>query len=121
MGVYTHLMDEIIIAFTVPTGKDRTKASAFVKAFYGQETSSHHGKYRYRRHGFLDEIQYHKLIRGVIIIQMKDEKRVINFLKEHFANLSQGRLNRRRRIAKKMMKCGTKNVKIFFRRLKSCA
>jgi len=44
MGVYTHLMRGILIAFTVPTGKDRTKASAFAKAFYGQETSSHHGK-----------------------------------------------------------------------------
>ena len=67
------------------TGKDRTKASAFAKAFYGQETSSHHGKYRYRRHGLLDEIPYNKLIRGVIIIQMKDEKRVLKFLKEHSA------------------------------------
>jgi len=85
MGVYTHLMRGILIAFTVPTGKDRTKASAFAKAFYGQETSSHHGKYRYRRHGLLDEIAYNKLIRGVIIIQMKDEKRVLKFLNEHSA------------------------------------
>ena len=85
MGVYTHLMNGILIAFTVPTGKDRTKASAFAKAFYGQETSSHHGKYRYRRHGLLDDIAYKKLIRGVIIIQMKDEKRVLKFLKEHSA------------------------------------
>ena len=85
MGVYTPLMKGILIAFTVPTGKDRTKASAFAKAFYGQETSSHHGKYRSRRHGLLDEIAYNKLIRGVIIIQMKDEKRVLKFLNEHSA------------------------------------
>jgi hypothetical protein len=38
-------MNGILIAFTVPTGKNKTKSSAFVKAFYGQETSSHHGKY----------------------------------------------------------------------------
>lgn len=78
-------MNGILIAFTVPTGKDRTKASAFAKAFYGQETSSHHGKYRYHRNGFLDEIAYNKLIRGVIIIQMKDEKKVLKFLKGHSA------------------------------------
>nr|QNO46473.1 hypothetical protein PAACNKLE_00008 [Methanosarcinales archaeon ANME-2c ERB4] len=30
--------------------------------FYGQKTSSHHGKYRYRRHSLLDEISYNKLI-----------------------------------------------------------
>nr|QNO46149.1 hypothetical protein MFHEKKGA_00043 [Methanosarcinales archaeon ANME-2c ERB4] len=46
MGVYTHIMKGALIAFTVPTGKDRTRASAFAKSFYGQETSSHHGKYR---------------------------------------------------------------------------
>ena len=85
MGVYAHLMEGILIAFTVPTGKDKTKASAFAKAFYGQETSSHQGKYRYRRHGLLDDIAYKKLIRGVIIVQMKDEKRVLTFLKEHSA------------------------------------
>jgi len=45
-------MKGILIAFSLPTGKDKTKSSAFVKAFYGQETSSHHGKYRSHRNGF---------------------------------------------------------------------
>ncbi|NIA03296.1 MAG: hypothetical protein GWP12_01990 [Nitrospirae bacterium] len=73
------------MAFTVPTGKYRTKASAFAKAFYGQETNSHHGKYISRRYVFLDEIAYNKLIHGVIIIQMKDEKRVLKLLNVHSA------------------------------------
>jgi len=63
----------------VPTGRDRTRASAFAKAFYGQETSSHHGKYRYRRYGLLDDTPYNKLIRGVIIIQNKDVAQVLGF------------------------------------------
>ncbi|RZN13770.1 MAG: hypothetical protein EF812_07015 [Methanosarcinales archaeon] len=60
-------MKGALIAFTAHTGKDRTLASAFAKLFYGQETSSHHKKYRYRRHGLMDEILCNKLIRGVII------------------------------------------------------
>ena len=85
MGVYTHIMKGALIAFTVPTGKDRTRASAFAKSFYGQETSSHHGKYRYRRHGLMDEIPYNKLIRGVIIIQADDVGRVTEFLDQYSA------------------------------------
>jgi hypothetical protein len=60
-------------------------ASAFAKAFYGQETSSHHGKYRYRRRGLMDEISYNKLIRGVIIIRADDVGRVTEFLEQHSA------------------------------------
>ena len=61
-----------LIAFSVPTGKNKTKSSAFVKAFYGQETSSHHGKYKYHRNGILDEIPHNKLIRGVIIVKSEE-------------------------------------------------
>jgi len=85
MGVYTQIMKGALIAFTVPTGKDRTRASAFAKAFYGQETSSHHGKYRYRRRGLMDEIPYNKLIRGVIIVRTDDVGRVTEFLEQHSA------------------------------------
>ena len=79
-------MKGILIAFTVPTGKNKTKSSAFVKAFYGQETSSHHGKYKYRRNGILDDIPHNKLIRGVIIVKSKDAGIVIDFLKKESAN-----------------------------------
>lgn len=79
-------MKGILIAFTVPTGKNRTKSSSFVKAFYGQETSSHHGKYKYRRNGILDDIPHNKLIRGVIIVKSKDTGTVIDFLKKESAS-----------------------------------
>lgn len=78
-------MKGILIAFTVPTGKNKTKSSAFVKAFYGQETSSHHGKYKYRRDGILDDIPHNKLIRGVIIVKSKDAGTVMEFLKKESA------------------------------------
>lgn len=85
MGVYTHIMKGTLIAFTVPTGKDKTRSSAFAKAFYGQDSSSHKGKYKYHRHGLLDDIPHNKLIRGVIIIQNNDIEKVIDFLKQHSA------------------------------------
>jgi hypothetical protein len=52
----------------------------FCKKFYGQETTSHKGKYRYRRMGLLDQIPHRKLIRGVIIIPLEYEKEVVDFL-----------------------------------------
>lgn len=74
-----------LIVFTVPTGSNRTKSSAFVKQFYGQDSSSHNRKYRYHRHGLLDDIPYRKLIRGVIIVRGEDAPQIIAFLKQHLA------------------------------------
>ena len=75
-----------LIAFTVPTGKDRARASRFAKMFYGQATSSHEGRYRYWRRGLLDDIPYNKLIRGVVIVREEDAERIIGFLREHSAS-----------------------------------
>ena len=74
-----------LIAFTVPTGSDRTRSSAFAKRFYGQETSTQQGRYRYRRHGLLDDIPHIKLIRGVIIVRTEDVEQVTSFLKRYSA------------------------------------
>jgi len=74
-------MDGKLIAFIVHTNGNRTKSSMFAKKFYGQETSSNNGRYKYRRKGFLDNIPHIKLIRGVIIVSKKDANKVINFLK----------------------------------------
>ncbi len=46
---------------------DRNKASELVKRLYGQRTSSHGGKYVYRRKGLLDEIPHVRLIRRNIV------------------------------------------------------
>ena len=48
--------------------------------FYGQNTSSHGGKYQHHRRGILDDIPYRKLIRGVILIEPKDLDTVSTFL-----------------------------------------
>ena len=79
------MMRGTLVAFTVPTGGDRTRSSAFAKKFYGQETSAQGGRYRYRRHGLLDDIPHNKLIRGVIIVHAEDVERVTSFLDQNSA------------------------------------
>ena len=58
-------------------------SGSFAKACYGQETSSHKGKYRYRRHGLLDDVPHRRLM--VIIIRNDDVEQVTMFLNQHSA------------------------------------
>lgn len=73
-------MDGTIIVFRLKPPQDPNIASSLVKKLYGQKTSSHRGKYHYRRKGLLDEIPSHRLIRGVIIVREEDSEQVISFL-----------------------------------------
>ena len=72
-------MKGILIAFRLQKGVPNRVYTRFLKKFYGQETSSHGGKYRYRRPGLLDDIPYVKLIRGVIIIRVEDSAKILDF------------------------------------------
>lgn len=71
----------ILIAFRL-SEYDKNRASDLVKRLYGQETSSHGGKYRYRRKGLLEGVPHRRLIRGVIVLREEDEKRVVRLLRE---------------------------------------
>lgn len=73
-------MDAIILVFHLPSGMKNSDLGKFVKRFYGQETSTHSGKYRYRRRGLLDSIPHRKLLRGVIIIRKSDLENVMKLL-----------------------------------------
>ena len=73
-------MEGTLIAFRLAR-YDKNVASELVRRLYGQRTSSHGGKYVYRRKGLLDEIPYVRLIRGVVIVRTEDAGRVIEFLK----------------------------------------
>ncbi|TET90925.1 MAG: hypothetical protein E3J35_04625 [Methanomassiliicoccales archaeon] len=79
-------MKGVLIAWTLPD-VDKTRTSTLSKGLYGQETSSHGGKYIYWRKGLLDDIPYVKLIRGVVIVKEKDSKRVVEFLKGYDAKV----------------------------------
>ncbi len=74
-----------IIVFRFPKKTNQKSLNQFCKKFYGQETSSHGGKYRYKRKGLLDNIPHIKLIGGVIIVSNVNADRLIQFLKEYDA------------------------------------
>lgn len=71
-----------LFVFTIFKNNERKNIDKFCKKFYGQETSSHGGKYHYRRHGFLEDIPHIKLIRGVIIVPTDSAEKVKQFLEE---------------------------------------
>ncbi len=73
-------MDPMILVFHLPAGMNNTELGKFIKHFYGQETSTKKGKYRYRRKGLLDSIPHRKLLRGVKIIRKSDLESVMKLL-----------------------------------------
>lgn len=83
----TALMLGKIIIFRLPPKTKNTNLSKFCQKFYGQDTSSGHGKYRYHRHGLLDGIPHCKLLRGVIIIKKEDVEKVQSFLRGYNAEV----------------------------------
>ena len=82
-------MDVMILVFHLPAGMNNTEMGKFIKRFYGQETSTKKGKYRYRRKGLLDGIPHRKLLRGVIIIRKSDLESVMKLLIEWNAVVDQ--------------------------------
>jgi len=79
-GRYSPIMIGVLIAYRLKPPHDPTVASALVKKLYGQETSSHKGRYRYHRKGLLDELPYQKLTRGVLIVKIEDKNKVVELL-----------------------------------------
>lgn len=80
-----HIMNGHIVVFGLPPKKKNVELSKFCQKFYGQSTSSHSGKYKYHRYGLLDDIQYRKLSRGVILIYNDDLESILEFLKKYSA------------------------------------
>ena len=77
----------ILITYRLKSPHDPNTASALVKKLYGQKTSSHGGRYKYRRKGLLDEIPSRRLIRGAIIIKEDDQEKIVQFLREFKAEI----------------------------------
>jgi hypothetical protein len=78
-------MNGNIVVFRFKKKTEQKSINQFCKKFYGQNTSSHGGKYQYRRQGLLDNIPHIKLIGGVIIVTKDSTEKVIGFLKEYNA------------------------------------
>ena len=82
-----HIMDGSIVIFRLPPKMRNSEISKFCQKFYGQDTSSHGGKYRYRRRGLLDGVPYRKLARGVIVLELVDQDMVVDFLQEYTSDI----------------------------------
>ncbi len=79
-------MEGTLIAFRLAR-YDKDRASELVKRLYGQRTSSHGGRYVYRRKGLLDEIPHVRLIRGVILVRTEDAAKLCEFLERMAAEV----------------------------------
>ncbi|EQD74560.1 hypothetical protein B1B_02602, partial [mine drainage metagenome] len=75
-------MNGSIVIFGLRKDMNATEKNEFCHYFYGHNTSSWKGKYRYHRHGLLDDIPHRKIAKGVIIIRSEDLERVKEYVKE---------------------------------------
>ncbi|EQD39463.1 hypothetical protein B1B_15339, partial [mine drainage metagenome] len=60
-----------------------TEKNEFCHYFYGHDTSSWKGEYRYHRHGLLDDIPHRKIARSVIIIRSSDLEKARNHIRDN--------------------------------------
>ena len=71
-----------IVIFRVHGKMMHNQVNRFCQKFYGQDTTTHGGRYKYRKRGLLDDIHHRKLIRGVLILRDDDSDIVLEFLQE---------------------------------------
>ncbi|MHB8395609.1 MAG: hypothetical protein ACYDAZ_00165 [Thermoplasmataceae archaeon] len=80
-------MNGTMILFQFPEKTEHGVINKFMQRFYGQDSSSWNGKYKFHRHGFMEDIPHRKLQRGVIILRKEDRERVLDFLGEYSLTL----------------------------------
>lgn len=69
-----------IITFRLPPGTENRVMLKFVRGLYGQDSESWHGRYKFHRHGILEEVPHRKFIKGVIIVRAADVPVVRKYL-----------------------------------------
>ncbi len=80
-------MNGTMILFQFPEKTDHNTVNKFMQKFYGQDSSSWNGKYKYHRHGFMEDIPHRKLLRGVVILRGEDAPEVLDFLGKYSVTL----------------------------------
>ena len=80
-------MDGTMILFQFHERTNRNTINKFMQKFYGQDSSSWKGRYRYHRHGFLEDIPHRKILRGVVILRKEDREKVLGFLNSYSLTL----------------------------------
>ena len=80
-------MNGTMILFQFSEKTDHNTVNKFMQKFYGQDSSSWNGKYKYHRHGFMEDIPHRKLLRGVVILRGEDVPEVLDFLGKYSVTL----------------------------------
>jgi hypothetical protein len=80
-------MNGTMILFQFHEKTDRNTINKFMQKFYGQDSTSWNGKYKYHRHGFLEDIPHRKILRGVVILRKQDSEKVLDFLENYSLTL----------------------------------
>ncbi len=76
-----------MILFQFPEKTDHNTVNKFMQKFYGQDSTSWSGKYRYHRHGFMEDIPHRKIQRDVVILSSEDMPKVLDFLGKYSVTL----------------------------------
>ena len=76
-----------MILFQSPERTDQNTVIKFMQKFYGQDSSSWNGKYKYHKHGFIEDIPHRKLLRGAVILRGEDVPEVLDFLVKYSITL----------------------------------
>ena len=74
-------MDGTIVVFSLRKGMSNSEKAKFCQYFYGDDTATWKGKYRYHRHGLLDDIPHRKIAKSVIIIKSSDLEKVKDYVR----------------------------------------
>ena len=86
---YLSSMGEIgkIIVFRVLAQNNKSIMNRFCRQFYGYIDRSNNYGYQYHRKGFLENFQYIKPLRGVLIVNNEDGEKIISFLESYNAEI----------------------------------
>lgn len=79
-------MKSIIVSYTLEKAKPHQKLSIH-RLLYGYEDISNNGAYKYARKGLIELYSGTKLNRGVFIIPIKFQNKIIPLLKKNKASL----------------------------------
>jgi len=79
-------MKSIIVSYTLEKAKSHQRLSIH-RLLYGYDDSSNNGAYQYKRKGLIELCSGKKLNRGVFIIPIKFQDKIIPLLKKNKANL----------------------------------
>ena len=75
-----------LICYTLGNVDHQTR-SRFKRDFFGYTDKSNNNQYKYQRGGLLTNIPHSKPIRSAVIVNAKDEPKIINFLKTFKAEI----------------------------------